>query len=143
MSDLETMLPEPVTVTAGGKTITLKPVTMRQLQPAIRAALPILHALKSGQLDISKLKGMDMLAWAEAYAEHGNALSEMIAHLAGVSVAELGDWTPDEVLVVASQAMRVNTDFFTSLARQIGTAGAMGAAKAQAMASTGPTASSD
>lgn len=138
-NELETLIPQPVEIAVGGKTLTLKPVTMRQLQPAIRAALPILQALKSGALDLEKLKSMDMLAWIKAYAEHGAALSEMVAYLSGVSVEELNDWTPDEVILAASAVMRVNTDFFVSLARQIMVAPAK---KAQTEP-TGPNPSSD
>ncbi|MFA7269829.1 MAG: hypothetical protein WC073_10835 [Sterolibacterium sp.] len=118
-TELETMIPQPVEIEVAGKTIALKPVTMRQLQPAIKAALPILQAIKSGALDMEKLKAMDMMAWIEAYAEHGEALTEMVAYLSGVSVEELNDWTPDEVILAAGAVVRVNTYFFVSLARQI------------------------
>lgn len=137
MSDLETLIPQPVTLEIGGKTIELKPVTMRQLQPAIKAALPILQALKSGALDLEKLQSMDLLAWIEAYAIHGDALSEMVAYLAGVTPEALADWTPDQVILAASAVVRVNTDFFASLARQI-----PGAPVVETK-STGPNPSSD
>lgn len=137
--ELETLIPQLVEITVGGKTLVLKPVTMRQLQPAIHAALPILQAIKSGALDLEKLKSMDLLAWVEAYAEHGAALSEMVAYLSGVSVEELNDWTPDEVILAASSVIRANPDFFVSLVRQI----VVAPAKKADTAPTGPNPSSD
>lgn len=118
LASLDTMIPQPNEITVGGKTIVLKPITMRQLQPAIRASLPILQALKSGALDLEKLKSIDIMTWAEAYAEHGAALSEMVAYMVGVSHEELKDWTPDEVILAAIKVVQVNMDFFASLARR-------------------------
>lgn len=117
-TNLETLIPTPVEITVNGKTLTLHPVTMRQLQPAIRAALPILQALKSGALELEKLKAMNIMAWAEAYALYGDDLGDMVAYLMGVEPEEMAGWTPDQVVLAVSAVVRVNADFFASLARQ-------------------------
>lgn len=148
MSELETLNPQPGEITAGGKTIIITPAKMRNIEPAIVAALPIIQALKSGKLDIKTLTGLDLanletadiLDLLEVYAEHAPAISQMVAYMAGVSLDELYDWDLPEYVTAFATVVRVNLDFFASLARQI--PGAPVAAKA-GQKPTGPNHSSD
>jgi hypothetical protein len=118
MHEIETLILQPVEIEVGGETITIKPVTMRNLQPAIKAALPIIRALKSGDLDIEALKSLDVVAWVAAYAEYGDALLEMVSYMTGIAHDDLMACAPDEVILAASAAIRANLDFFASLARR-------------------------
>jgi hypothetical protein len=131
MSDLDTLIPQP-------SETAIQPVRMRNLQPAIRAALPIISDLREGKLDLERLKTMDWFYWIEAYARHGDALTEVVAYLTGTPLDEALDWTPDVAITYATRAVRANLDFFASLARQIGAPVATTASP-----TPGPTPSSD
>lgn len=125
MSELETLIPQAVEIQAGGETVVIRPAKMRNIEPAIQAALPILQALKSDRLDIetlaridlANLKTADILDLLEVYAEYGGAVSEMVAHLAGVSVETVRDWSLDEYVIALATVVRVNLVFFASWVR--------------------------
>lgn len=130
MSDLETM-----TATPYADAPAIAPVTMRNLAPAIRAAMPIIADVRAGKLDLDALKKGDWFAWLGAFDRHGQALTEAVAHLSGATVDEAMSWTPDIAIAMATRVVRTNVDFFASLARQ--------AVRAQTTPEPGPTPSND
>lgn len=128
---LETLIPQP-------SESSIQPVRMRNLQPAIRAAWPIITDLREGKLDLDRLKAMDWFTWLDAYARHGDALIEAVAYLTDTPLDVAMDWSPDIAITMAARALRVNMDFFASSARRIGAPGAE-----TTTTTPGPTPSSD
>jgi hypothetical protein len=127
---MNTLIPQP-------SETSIRPITMRTLQPAVRAALPIITDLREGKLDLERLKDGDWLTWMDAYARHGAALTEAIAYLTDTPIEQALDWTPDVAITMATRALSVNLDFFVSSARRIGAPGA------ETTQTPGPTPSND
>jgi hypothetical protein len=99
MSDLDTLFPVPQTVQAGGKTIDVLPLKLRQLGAFTRALRPALVAMQdSGSL---LLQGEDLVP-AVAVAS-----GEPVEWVAGLDAADY--------LRLATAVMEVNADFFVQL----------------------------
>lgn len=100
MTDLATLIPQPVTVTAGGREVAVTPIKVREL-PAFAAAVePLLQAVSSGA-DVSALLMRD-----------AESLIKAVAIGARLERAFVDDLELDELLTLAAAVLEVNADFF-------------------------------
>lgn len=143
MDDLEVISPAGVeSHQVAGRTIAIRPVSVRQLPGFTRALRPVIPSLQAvleradnltGDVAISI--GMDLIA------EHGERLIEACAIATKCSTEEIGDMDPLEFTELAIKVVRVNADFFARRLRPIFQM-AMKAATASMTSGDGPTPSS-
>ncbi len=107
MTDLSIIAPEAMKVRFHGRDIDITPLKVGQLPAFTRAIKPIAGALQGALSD----GGMNAALIMEVLAE-GEHLVEAISIATGVPAAELNESTPDELVGLASQALKVNGDFF-------------------------------
>ncbi len=96
---LDVYVPEPRTVAAGGKTIDVLPLRVRQIPGFTRAVVPVLGPLGTGDL-------------ATAIAVGGEDLVSAVAIATGEPEDWLGELLPDEFLALVTAVVEVNADFF-------------------------------
>lgn len=96
---LETYVPQPVTVTAGGESVEVGLLRVRQIPAFARAVAPVLGALASGDL-------------VGAAAEHFDDVVLAVSVATGKTPEWLGELDADEFLRLASAVVEVNGDFF-------------------------------
>lgn len=96
---LDTLYPQPRRIAAGGETIDVLPLKVRQIPAFSRAIAPSLQALAANN-------------WVGALALHGEALIEACAAATGRSSEWLGELDPDEFLALVTAVLEVNGDFF-------------------------------
>ncbi len=97
--DLNTLIPQPLVVEAGGEKIEITPILTRELAPMIEACRPIMTELATG----------DPLM---ALANHPAALLRAVAIGARIDEARLGALPLDETLALAAAVIEANADFF-------------------------------
>ena len=107
MADLSVISPEAVKVNFHGRDIEITPLKVGQL-PAFARAIKQISGAISGALVGG---GMSAALAMEVMAE-GESLVDAISIATGVSVAELNESTPDDLVSLASAALKVNADFF-------------------------------
>lgn len=98
-NELNTLIPQPVVVEAGGETFSVTPIVVREIAPMIAACRPIVADLATG----------DPLA---ALTNHPDALVRAVAVGARIDEAKLGTMQLDELLALATAVIEVNADFF-------------------------------
>lgn len=100
MTDLTTLIPQPVTVTAGGREVAVAPIKVREL-PAFAAAVdPLLQEIAAGA-GVAAL----MMSNPEAFIK-------AVAIGARLERAFVDDLELDELLNLAAAVLEVNVDFF-------------------------------
>lgn len=100
MSGLETMIPQPVVVSAGGREIAVTPIRVRELPAFMRAVEPIIGMIAAGG---------DMAA---LLAHNADAVIEATAIGARVERGFVDELELDELLGMAAAVLEVNADFF-------------------------------
>lgn len=100
MGDLETLVPHPVEVEAGGKTIAITPIRVKELPAFMRAVESLFGAAASGA-DIAALLALNTDAVIEAAAIGARQPRSFIDSL-----------DLDELIDVAAAVLEVNADFF-------------------------------
>jgi len=102
MKEWNLLAPEPVTVTAGGETVEILPLTVGQI-PAIARALRGVRLPPEGE-------PLDVLALV---AEHGDPVADAVA----IAVRRPRQWIDrlpaDEFAHLSAAVVGVNADFFT------------------------------
>lgn len=101
MTDLDTLIPQPVEITAGGETFNIMPITIGQLSRVLKALRPALADMQ-GEINLT------MLA-----AEHGETLLAAVSAATGKDVEWLDKVPPDDFVRLAGVLLEVNADFFT------------------------------
>ena len=96
---LDIYTPQPRPVTAGGKTINVLPLKVRQIPGFTRAIVPVLAPLGAGDL-------------ATAIAVGGEDLVRAVAIATDQPEDWLGELLPDEFLALVTAVVDVNADFF-------------------------------
>lgn len=96
---LDTYIPTPRDVVAGGKTLQITPLRVRQIPAFAAAVAPAAGLLMSG--DVLK-----------ALAVHGDSMLQAVAVATGEPADWLGDLLPDDFIGLASVVVEVNADFF-------------------------------
>ena len=102
MSDLETLFPAGVTVTAAGETLAITPLKVGQLPAFLRAIGPVMQHITVGDTD-----------WLAVFGEHGGDLLAAIAIAVGKPRDWVDDLAADEAVVLVAKVIEVNADFFT------------------------------
>lgn len=101
MTELETLIPQPVEIEAGGEKLTLMPLTIGQLTRVMKALKPALADIQ-GEINIT------MLA-----AGHGETLLAAVSAATGKPVEWIDNLPPDEFIRLAGKLLEVNAGFFT------------------------------
>lgn len=102
MDELETIYqPRAIEVEVGGRTVSVKPLTVGQLPVFARAIRPLAPALQGGEAD-----------WLELIAEHGESVIASVSIATAMTREDLGGLPPDEFVRLAAAVMEVNMDFF-------------------------------
>jgi hypothetical protein len=108
VTEFEAIAPSQTAATFKGRAIQITPLKVGQLPAFARAVKPIGGAVES----MLGSDGVDMGAIMALIADHGESVVEAVAIASGVSVDELNDSTPDELIELGAVALKVNADFF-------------------------------
>ncbi len=100
--DLEVLIPQPLAVKAGGKTLSLTPLKVSELSAFSRAVVPIIATLNGNDIDLFRL-----------IAEHSDSVIEAVAVAVRESQEWIGELTVGELVLLAAKVIEVNADFFT------------------------------
>lgn len=110
MSDEFSVIEPVATATEfGGKLLEVKPLKVGQLPAFARAIKPIsgvIEDIATGRRAPSLETIMDMIA------EHGDSVIAAVSIASGLSVDQLNEATPDQLIEVAMVVFKVNADFF-------------------------------
>jgi hypothetical protein len=101
-NDLDFLDPPDHTVTVGGQSITVKPLTIGQLPRFARAIRPAAPYL-SGDQDPD---------WLALVGQYGEALIEAAAVATGIESKEIEALAPDEFVLLCGAVFESNMDFF-------------------------------
>lgn len=102
MSDLETLIPQPVELVIGGELLAIKPLKVGQMPAFLRAISPVMQQLTGGDID-----------WLALFGERGDDLLSAIAIAVGKPRAWVDELAADEAILLAAKVIEVNADFFT------------------------------
>lgn len=102
MSDLEKLLPQGVSLTIAGETLTVKPLKVGQLPGFLRAITPVMQQITGTGID-----------WWAVIGERGGDLLSAIAIAVGKPRDWVDDLDADDAVLLASTVIEVNADFFT------------------------------
>lgn len=94
-------------VRVGGKTLTIKPMTVRQAFVVEEAFRPIADGIVEHGADSP-----------HAYAPHGPLLIKLVAEMCSESEAWVGDLRPADFNKLLAKVLDVERDFFRDLVRQ-------------------------
>src|SRR5574340_1578082 len=100
MTDLTTLIPQPVTVTAGGREVAVTPIRTRELVAFTAAVDPLLQEIAAGA-GVAALMTRDV-----------ESLIKAVAIGARLERAFVDDLELDELLNLAAAVLEVNADFF-------------------------------
>lgn len=107
MTDFSAIAPDAVKVRFRGRDVEISPLKVGQLPAFSRAVKPVAgslsQAISGGGVDAALI--MEIMS-------QGEHLVEAISIATGVPTEELNDSTPDELVGLASMALKVNGDFF-------------------------------
>jgi len=107
MTDLFVIAPESMKVRFHGRDVEISPLKVGQMPAFTRAIKPIAGSLTQAVSG----GGIDAALIIEIMAQ-GEHLVEAISIATGVPTTELNETTPDELVALASSALKVNGDFF-------------------------------
>lgn len=96
---LDVYVPEPRVIEAGGKTLQILPLKVRQIPAFARHITPVVGPLLSGE-------------FLEAMAVGGEDLVQAVRVATGEPEAWLADLYPQDFLVIVAAVVEVNADFF-------------------------------
>jgi hypothetical protein len=110
MSDqFDVIEPAATAATFAGKPLDIKPLKVGQLPAFARAIKPISSAVE----DIATGRRVPSMETIMALiGDHGESVIAAVSIASGISVDELNDATPDQLIEVAMAALKVNADFF-------------------------------
>ncbi len=100
MSDIEQLTPPVVSVTVGGETLALTPITIGELPAMVRIVRPIAGLLR-GEID-----------WLALFSDQGEAVLAALALAARQPRAFVDALPADEAMTLAASVLEVNGDFF-------------------------------
>lgn len=102
MSDLDTLIPQPLDLVIAGETLAIKPLKVGQMPAFLRAVSPVMQQLTASEID-----------WVALLGERGDDLLSAIAIAVGKPRAWVDDLAADEAILLAAKVIEVNADFFT------------------------------
>jgi hypothetical protein len=109
VGEFDVIEPPARSATFNGRQITVAPLKVGQLPAFARAIKPIsgaVEAIATGRAALTVEAMLDIIA------DHGEAIIDAVALASGVSVAELSESTPDQLIELAAVCLEVNADFF-------------------------------
>jgi len=102
MSDLDTLVPQPVELLIHGEALRIQPLKVGQLPGFLRAITPVMQQISSTDID-----------WLSLFGERGEDLLSAISIAVGKPRAWVDDLAADEAILLAAKVIEVNADFFT------------------------------
>lgn len=102
MSDLDTLVPQPVELLIHGEALRIQPLKVGQLPGFLRAITPVMQQISSADID-----------WLSLFGERGEDLLSAISIAVGKPRAWVDDLAADEAVLLAAKVIEVNADFFT------------------------------
>lgn len=102
MSDLETLIAQPVELVIDGEPLAIKPLKVGQMPAFLRAISPVMQQLTSSEID-----------WLALFGERGDDLLSAIAIAVGKPRTWVDELAADEAILLAAKVIEVNADFFT------------------------------
>lgn len=102
MSDLETLIAQPVELVIDGEPLAIKPLKVGQMPAFLRAISPVMQQLTASEID-----------WLTLFGERGDDLLSAIAIAVGKPRAWVDELAADEAILLAAKVIEVNADFFT------------------------------
>ncbi len=106
MDELNTLIPQPLVVEAGGEKIEITPIKTGQLPPLLKAIGPF---MKDGLSGLYR----DVADWITFVGLHGDAVAEAVAVCIRKPRAWVDELEPLELMTLAFAVLEVNRDFFT------------------------------
>ena len=101
MSDLETLIAQPVELVIDGEPLAIKPLKVGQMPAFLRAISPVMQQLTSSEID-----------WLALFGERGDDLLSAIAIAVGKPRTWVDELAADEAILLAAKVIEVNADFF-------------------------------
>ena len=102
MSDLETIIPQPVELVIDGEPLAIKPLKVGQMPAFLRAITPVMQQI-----------GGDGIDWLTLIGERGDELLTAVSIAIGKPRAWVDELAADEAILLAAKVIEVNADFFT------------------------------
>ena len=102
MSDLERVMPQPVSLELHHETIQLLPLKVGQIPGFVRALSAVLKQVEGSEID-----------WLLLVGERGDEMLEAVSIASGKPRAWVDELAADEALLLAAKLVEVNADFFT------------------------------
>lgn len=104
MSDLETLIAQPVELVIDGEPLAIQPLKVGQMPGFLRAISPVMQHLTRTEID-----------WLALLGERGDDLLTAIAIAVGKPRAWVDELAADEAILLAAKVIEVNADFFTRM----------------------------
>ena len=108
-NDLDVIKAADTSATFNGRALQIQPLKVGQLPAFARAIKPISSTL---QTLLTGSGGVNVTSIMEMIADHGESIVQAVAIGSGVTVEELSESTPDQLIELAVIVMKVNADFF-------------------------------
>ena len=102
MSDLDTLIPQPVELSVRGETLLIKPLKVGQMPAFLREISPAIQQLTGADID-----------WLALFGSHGDNLLAAVAIAVGKPRPWIDELGADEAILLAAKVIEVNADFFT------------------------------
>lgn len=118
-AELDALIQAPARIEVAGETLEIWPLVVIQIPAILRAARPVVEALRRGESDILGL-----------LADHGDRLLEAVAIATGRTRAWVDALPADDLVRLAGVVVEVNADFFVRRLLPAITAAAEQAARA-------------
>ena len=100
MNDLNTLIPESITLELGGESLSISPLRVRELPAMLKAIGPF-----AAQLNTEP-------DWLLMFSEHSESLLDALSIASRQSREWVDNLAIDEALTLAATVFEVNTDFF-------------------------------
>lgn len=102
MSDLDTLIPQPLELIIDGEPLAIKPLKVGQMPGFLRAISPVMQQLTTSDID-----------WLALFGERGDDLLSAIAIAVGKPRTWVSELATDEAILLVAKVIEVNADFFT------------------------------
>ena len=99
MSDLETLIAQPVELVIDGEPLAIKPLKVGQMPAFLRAISPVMQQLTSSEID-----------WLALFGERGDDLLSAIAIAVGKPRTWVDELAADEAILLAAKVIEVNAE---------------------------------
>lgn len=107
--DLDVIAPQGREVRIGQQTFTLRPLTIGQIPPLMRALKQVTETLDGSPIDVGNLGAAQLITLA---ADHGDTLIDAVVVATGQPLEVIASGTLDEFVDLFAQVVELNSDFF-------------------------------